>query len=186
MGKIDVDGHIYYPNPGWWWKWAIAAVIWLTALLCVVAALACDVAPWFSPYDRVDDAIAAQLAAATKTIHCSLYGVSSARLAGALIDAKARGVEVGVALDKLQAAGPSDQHGLLALAGVTVTIKRTSYLEHNKFCVIDGLAVMVGSYNWSASAQGQDNSVVVLTDCLRAPAAFEAAYRRIVARDSTP
>ncbi len=163
---------------------ALAACGWL--LVAGAAAMACDVAAYFSPYDPVEDMIAAQVALATTSIHCSLYGISSARLAGALIEAKTRGVEVGVGLDKLQASGPSDQHALLELAGARVVIKKTSYLEHNKFCVIDGTTVLMGSYNWSANAQTQDNSLVVLSDCLRAPASFEMAYRRIITRDATP
>lgn len=157
---------------------------WLLA--ASATAMACDVAAYFSPYDPVEDMLVAQVALANKSIHCSLYGISSARLAGVLIEAKTKGVEVGVGLDKLQASGPSDQHALLELAGVRVVIKKTSYLEHNKFCVIDGTTVLVGSYNWSVNAQTQDNSLVVLSDCLRAPAAFEAAYRRIMARDAAP
>jgi len=25
------DWHIYYPDPGWWWKWVFAGVIFLVA-----------------------------------------------------------------------------------------------------------------------------------------------------------
>jgi len=41
----------------------------------------------------------------------------------------------------------------------------------------------MGSWNWSNSAQKQDNSDVIITDCPKVAQAFEAAYQRIIERD---
>src|SRR5256712_634112 len=152
-------------------------------LLAVSTVWACEVQPLFSPYDKVDDAIHAQLKQASKSIHCSLYGITNQRLASDLIAAKQRGAEVGVGLDKKQAAGKSDLHAKLQDAGILVEIKPVATLEHNKFCVIDGTIVILGSWNWSNSAQKQDNSEVIITDCPKVAQAFEAAYQRIIERD---
>src|SRR5207245_9939016 len=78
-------------------------------MLAVSTVWACEVQPLFSPYDKVDDAIQAQLEQSRKSVHCSLYGIANLRLANDLIAAKKRGADVGVGLDKKQAAG---QHGL--------------------------------------------------------------------------
>jgi phosphatidylserine/phosphatidylglycerophosphate/cardiolipin synthase-like enzyme len=56
-------------------------------------------------------------------------------------------------------------------------------LEHNKFCVIDGTIVIMGSWNWSNNAQKQDNSDVIITACPKVAQAFEVAYQRIIERD---
>jgi phosphatidylserine/phosphatidylglycerophosphate/cardiolipin synthase-like enzyme len=58
-----------------------------------------------------------------------------------------------------------------------------SLLEHNKFCVIDNAMVMMGSWNYSNSAQKQDNSIVVLSGCDEIVKQFEAAFQRIHKRD---
>jgi phosphatidylserine/phosphatidylglycerophosphate/cardiolipin synthase-like enzyme len=137
----------------------------------------------FSPYDKVDDAIHAQLKQTSNSIHCSLYGITNLRLANDLIDAKQRGADVGVGLDKKQAAGQHDIHAKLQEAGILVEIKPVAALEHNKFCVIDGTIVIMGSWNWSNNAQTQDNSDVIITDCPKVAQAFEAAYQRIIERD---
>ena len=59
-------------------------------------------------------------------------------------------------------------------------------LKHNKFCVLDVAIVIMGSWNWSNSAQRQDNSDVIITDCPKVAQAFEAAFQRIMERDKPP
>ncbi len=152
-------------------------------LLAVSTAWACEVQPLFSPYDKVDDAIQAQLEESRKSVHCSLYGITNLRLANDLIAAKKRGADVGVGLDKKQAAGQRDLHAKLQAVGILVEIKLVATLEHNKFCVIDGTIVIMGSWNWSNNAQKQDNSDVIITDCPKVAQAFETAYQRIIVRD---
>jgi phosphatidylserine/phosphatidylglycerophosphate/cardiolipin synthase-like enzyme len=93
------------------------------------------------------------------------------------------GLDVGVALDLTQSRNAASQHRKIQRAGGTVTVKRTGILEHNKFCVVDGVTVLMGSWNWSARAQAQDNSDILFTDCPTIAARFEAAYASIVARD---
>ncbi len=152
-------------------------------MLAVSTVWACEVRPLFSPYDKVDDAIQAQLEQASKSVHCSLYGITNRRLANELIAAKKRGADVGIGLDKKQAAGQHDLHAKLQAVGILVEIKPVATLEHNKFCEIDGAIVIMGSWNWSNNAQKQDNSDVIITDCPKAAQAFETAYQRIIKRD---
>jgi phosphatidylserine/phosphatidylglycerophosphate/cardiolipin synthase-like enzyme len=160
-----------------------AFIFALWFVLSVSTIWACEVQPLFSPYDKIDDAIHSQLTQATQSIHCSLYGITNLRLANDLIDAKNRGADVGVGLDKKQSKGTHDLHEKLRAEGVLVVIKPVYALEHNKFCVIDGAIVIMGSWNWSNSAQKQDNSNVIITECPDVIQAFEAAYQRIMERD---
>jgi len=152
-------------------------------VLSVATVWACEVQPLFSPYDKIDDAIHTQLTQSRKSVHCSLYGITNLRLANDLIAAKKRGTDVGVGLDKVQASGKHDLHDKLQAEGILVEIKPVNVLEHNKFCVLDGATVIMGSWNWSNSAQKQDNSDVIITDCPPVAQAFEAAYQRIIERD---
>jgi len=160
---------------------AFTFTLWF--VLSVSTVWACEVQPLFSPNDKVDDAIHAQLQHANQSVHCSLYGITNLRLANDLIAAKKRGADVGVGLDKIQASGKHDLHDNLRAAGILVEVKHVATLEHNKFCVIDGTMVIMGSWNWSNSAQKQDNSDVIITDCPKVAHAFEAAYQRIIERD---
>src|SRR5438309_2185770 len=134
------------------------SIFTLWFVVAVSTVWACEVQPLFSPYDKVDDAIHTQLAQTNKSVHCSLYGITNKRLASDLIAAKQRGAEVGVGLDKKQAAGQHDLHTKLQEAGILVEIKPVATLEHN-------------------------NSDVIITDCPKVAQAFEAAFQRIMERD---
>src|SRR5207245_2623924 len=104
-------------------------ILTLWFVLAVATAWACEVQPLFSPYDKVDDAIHARLGQANKSVHCSLYGITNLRLANDLIAAKQRGADVGVGLDKKQAAGQHDLHDKLQASGILVEIKPVNVLE---------------------------------------------------------
>src|SRR5439155_16619942 len=90
--------------------------------LAVSTVWACEVQALFSPYDRVDEAIHAQLVQARLSIHCSLYGITSLRLATNLVEAKSRGLDSGAGLVRLQAAGGNLRHALLKQVGFVAAI----------------------------------------------------------------
>jgi phosphatidylserine/phosphatidylglycerophosphate/cardiolipin synthase-like enzyme len=146
-------------------------------------ALACTLTPLFSPYDQIRPMLEQEIAHARQTIHCSLFGISSPELASRLITSAKRGVEVQIGLDKKQAALPSSLHRLIKRAGAEVFIKKTGVLEHNKFCVLDGEVVVMGSWNWSKHAQTQDNSELIIKACPPIVDRFEGAFQRIKERD---
>jgi phosphatidylserine/phosphatidylglycerophosphate/cardiolipin synthase-like enzyme len=165
-------------------KYGVTLALAPALLLSLAAgALACAIVPLFSPQDQVASALLPELDAAKTSIHCSLFGLSHPGLLGGLTDASKRGVAVVVGLDKKQAALASSLHRQLRRGGATVLIKKTGVLEHNKFCLIDGQTVLMGSWNWSHTAQAQDNSELILRDCPDTAAHFERAFRRIMERD---
>jgi len=166
------------------------ALILLLTMLCLCLAteraLSCEAKAYFSPQQNIEQVILDNLSTAKKYVHLSLYGITNKRLADRLLELHKKGVEVVLCIDKLQAKGKHDLHGYLAEGGITVIIKKTSTLEHNKFAVIDGERVLMGSWNWSTSAQKQDNSDLLLYDCPEEVAKFEDAFQKILERDREP
>jgi cardiolipin hydrolase len=150
------------------------------------AALPCEAKAYFSPQQDIEQVVLDSLSGAKKYVHLSLYGITNRRLADKLLELHGKGVEVILCIDKLQSKGKHDLHGYLAEGGIPVIIKKTSTLEHNKFAVIDGQRVLMGSWNWSKSAHRQDNSDVVLYDCPEEVEKFEAAFQEILKRDREP
>ncbi len=161
---------------------------WLLILLCSlpVSSWACTTDAIFSPYDDIEQSIYDTLWSSQTSIHASLFGISNERLADVLVEKAKVGVEVKVALDLKQSSLDSDLHRKLTRAGADVTIKPIGVLEHNKFVVVDGKTVVMGSWNWSGNAQRQDNSDVIFTNCREIAKKFEQAYERIEARDRHP
>lgn len=149
-------------------------------------ALSCEVKSYFSPQQNIEQAIIDNLSEAKRYVHLSLYGITNGRLADKLLELHDRGVEVVVCLDRLQSMGKHDLNSDLAEGGIRVVIKKSGALEHNKFVIIDGERVLMGSWNWSESARKQDNSYVVIYDCPEEVVKFEDAFQAILKRDGTP
>lgn len=159
------------------------ALIGLLAWIWPIWAGACEIIPLFSPFDDVEAALVAELQHAQTSIHASLFGISNETLTQVLAEKARHRLDVSIALDKRQSALKSDTHGRLHRAGAAVTIKKTTALEHNKFVILDGETVVMGSWNWSGNAQKQDNSDVIFRDCPDLAAEYEEAFQRIVERD---
>ena len=160
-------------------------IISIILILCFTSSAyaECTVAAYFSPYEDIEGLVVDELKVAGESIHCSLYGITNSRITEVLINRVSRGIDIKLCLDKTQSAGKHSTHRELKDAGAEVVIKKNGVLEHNKFCVIDDKTVIMGSYNFSGSAQKQDNSIVVMSKCDTITEKFSEAFMRIYRRD---
>jgi phosphatidylserine/phosphatidylglycerophosphate/cardiolipin synthase-like enzyme len=149
----------------------------------VAIAIACSEGVLFSSHDDIGLAIHLELQQVQTTAHCSLFGISNLELAADLAVLGQSGKDIRIRLDHRQSALGNDLHEDLEASGVKVAIKPTADIEDNTFCVLDGKAVIVGQWNWSASAQKQDNSNLFFHDCPTLAATYEAAFQRTWQRD---
>jgi phosphatidylserine/phosphatidylglycerophosphate/cardiolipin synthase-like enzyme len=153
------------------------------ALFLVALPASADVAPYFSPYDRCERVVLKELFSVQKTCLISCYGLTNQPIASRLIELHRKGITVIVCVDRTQAAGRSDQTRTLKAAGIPVLVKKTSPLEHNKLMVLDNERVITGSWNFSASADKQDNNLLVISHDAPTVQAFTSAWKRIFTRD---
>ncbi len=110
---------------------------------------------------------------AQKTVLVQAYSFTSAPIAQALVDAKRRGVDVEVILDKSQWTEHYSEADFLAHVGIPVTIDAVHAIAHNKVMVIDDETVITGSFNFTKAAEEHNaENVLVLHD-----AALAAQYR---------
>ncbi len=99
------------------------------------------------------EAACALLASAQKTIRVAMFTFTHARLAGELIEAHKRGIDVQVALDHYTREGSSKKIAdLLIAAGVPVWVSQGMQLLHHKWALIDDKILLAGSANWTQSA----------------------------------
>jgi phosphatidylserine/phosphatidylglycerophosphate/cardiolipin synthase-like enzyme len=86
------------------------------------------------------------------------------RLAGALVRAHQRGVEVHVILDAN--AQPHDPPvkavALLVGAGVAVSLDDRHELAHDKVMILDRAIVITGSYNWTLAAENKNGENLLI------------------------
>jgi phosphatidylserine/phosphatidylglycerophosphate/cardiolipin synthase-like enzyme len=124
-----------------------------------------DVHPFFSPRGGCTEAVVSALDAAKKTVLVQAYSFTSAPIAKALVDAKKRGVDVQVILDKSQRSERYTSATFLANEGVPTYIDAAHKIAHNKVMIIDGQTVITGSFNFTKSAEeGNAENLLVINN----------------------
>lgn len=114
-----------------------------------------------------EEEILALIALANDSIDIEMYLFTNDGMAGALADAKRRGVAVRVVVDrKGSGEGVDDVLSILSFNGIPVRRSSGEFeTTHSKFAIFDGRIVLVGSHNWTHYAMDRNREVsVVLED----------------------
>ena len=123
-----------------------------------------DLHPYFSPKGGCTLAVVDALAGAKKSVLVQAYSFTSAPIAKALVEAKKRGVDVQVILDKSQRGERYSSATFLANEGVPTYIDAAHKIAHNKVMVIDGTTLITGSFNFTKSAEeGNAENLLIIT-----------------------
>src|SRR5574342_630402 len=141
---------------------------------------------YFSPNHGATQAVVDALAAAKATVLVQAYSLTSAPIAKALVEARARGVDVQVILDRKETGSKYSSADFMAHAKILTLIDDAHAIAHNKVMVIDGLAVITGSFNFTTAAEQRnaENLLIIhdralaarYTENWRAHAAHSARY----------
>jgi phosphatidylserine/phosphatidylglycerophosphate/cardiolipin synthase-like enzyme len=110
---------------------------------------------------------------ARKTVLVQMYALTSREIVTALVNAKRRGIEVRVIVDRSQREEDrSDAYavGRLAAGGIPVLVDTVPGLMHNKVMIVDDGTVATGSFNytWSAEHKNAENLVLIHDPALAA------------------
>jgi phosphatidylserine/phosphatidylglycerophosphate/cardiolipin synthase-like enzyme len=120
---------------------------------------------YFSPHGGATDAVVNALAQATNSVLVQAYSFTSAPIARALVDAKRRGLEVRVILDKSQRTEKYSEADFLQHEGIPTRIDAEHAIAHNKVMVIDSYIVLTGSFNFTKAAEENNaENLLVLND----------------------
>lgn len=124
-----------------------------------------DLHPFFSPKGGCTRAVVNELNGAMRQVLVQAYSFTSAPIARALVDAKRRGVDVQVILDKSQRGERYSSATFLSNEGVPTYIDPVHKIAHNKVMVIDGQTVITGSFNFTKSAEeGNAENLLVINN----------------------
>jgi phosphatidylserine/phosphatidylglycerophosphate/cardiolipin synthase-like enzyme len=139
----------------------------VSGILWVSATLAAELITCFTPGEKCTDLIVKQIDEAKKSIYVQAYGLTSQPIIEAVGNAKSRGLEVKVILDKVN---ETEKQGngakYLRSKNIDVLIDNKVAIAHNKVMVIDDKNIITGSFNFTKSAQDKnaENVLIILDD----------------------
>lgn len=132
---------------------------------------AAQVAACFVPAQSCDIGIVEAVDAATSSVRVQAYGFTAPMIIKALVDAKKRGVDVALILDKTNLSkkfvGAKYTSATLAHgAGIPIWIDYHPTIAHNKIIILDDHLVIGGSYNYTWSAEQRNAENVTYIDSM--------------------
>jgi phosphatidylserine/phosphatidylglycerophosphate/cardiolipin synthase-like enzyme len=144
----------------------------------------------FSPQGKCAAHILREIGAAKNELLVAVYAFTNDDLAGAVVQAKKRGVTVQVAIDREFDLANEKSKGkyfdaqkipLRRVSGVKSTGgDKDSGLMHQKFAVIDRKIVLAGSYNWTYAAESyNDENLLLFRDAGPLAEEYRKAFLRL-------
>ncbi len=120
---------------------------------------------YFSPRGGCTEAVIREIAGAQNSIRVQAYSFTSAPIAKALADARARGVDVAVILDESQRSEKYSSADFLLHAGIATAIDNRHAIAHNKVMIVDQRVVITGSFNFTKAAEESNaENLLVIRD----------------------
>lgn len=117
----------------------------------------------FSPKGGATDAVIRELKSARREVLVLAYSFSSKPIAEALIEAKTRGVQVEIILDRSNEQETYSDLHLFEEQGLAPLIDAQHAIAHNKMMIIDQRTLITGSFNFThqAEAENAENLLVL-------------------------
>lgn len=162
-----------------------SCVLWLYILVGVVIcvfAYPSDVKVCFTPGERCDKEIVSEIDHENKRVWVQAYYLTSRDIINAIINAKKRGADVRVIIDR---EGIKD---ILTIPfrsySIPIWVDRNVVIAHNKVIILGYNEVITGSYNFTKSAQKKnaENMLIIKSDKVAWEYADNFIHRMLVSQ----
>ena len=134
---------------------------------------------YFSPDGDSAMAIEARLAHAQQSIKVMAYSFTADAQADLLVQKHTAGLLVQVVMEDRNATGTGSEYQKLKDAGIDVLTDGNCYCMHHKVYIIDGQTVIMGSYNFSASAEEDNDENMLIIDDPSLAFYFSGEFNRV-------
>lgn len=145
-----------------------------------------DVEVYFSPEGGAERRLLDLLAGARRSIRFMAFSYTSAPIADAMLARARAGVEVRGVVEARNADGTGSRFATLRDAGVDVLKDGNCYNMHHKVIIIDERIVVTGSYNFTGSAEHDNDENMVVIHDIAVAAAYLLEFERINAQAESP
>jgi phosphatidylserine/phosphatidylglycerophosphate/cardiolipin synthase-like enzyme len=147
---------------------------------------AAQVVVYFSPEDGVAQYVLAQLKAAKISIRFMTFSYTSAPIADAMIAKVKAGLRVQGVFETQNAGGTGAMFGRLKAGGIDVLTDGNCYILHHKVILIDEHIVVTGSYNFTSSAERDNDENLLIIDDPALAHAYLDEFERVYAQAQVP
>jgi phosphatidylserine/phosphatidylglycerophosphate/cardiolipin synthase-like enzyme len=145
-----------------------------------------NVEVYFSPEDGVAKHVLQRLAAAKRSIHFMTFSYTSSAIADAMIAQVQAGRAVHGVFERQNAGGTGSAFSRLRQGGVDVLEDGNCYILHHKTIIIDERTVITGSYNFTNSAEKDNDENLVIVDDPTLARAYLDEFERVYAQAQVP
>jgi len=121
-----------------------------------------SLAVYFSPKGGCQEAMVREIQRARREILVQAYSFTADPLTYGLVDAKKRGVNVEILLDRSNEQEQYSDLRILLDQGLAPLIDAKHAIAHNKVMIIDQRVVVTGSYNFTNQAENENAENVVI------------------------
>jgi phosphatidylserine/phosphatidylglycerophosphate/cardiolipin synthase-like enzyme len=134
----------------------------------------------FSPEDQVEEKLLSLAGEADTSIHFLAYTFTLDKLGQALTDKYRSGVEVrGVFEGEMLPGSTGTEYDRFRRAGMDIRLDGNPGLMHEKLMIFDGEIIVIGSYNFTRTAdERNDENLLVIHDAALA-GRFEQEFKRV-------
>jgi len=133
---------------------------------------------YFSPKGGCESQVIYWISRANVSIHILIYSFTLDSIGDALINASSRGADVKIVFEKSQISIYSE-YNRLKTAGIPVRNDTNPDLMHDKVMIVDGTIVLTGSFNWSASAENDNNENLIIINSTFIASIYATEFQKI-------
>lgn len=138
----------------------------LAALLCMPCLSQAEpsVQVGFSPEGSARQLVLETIGGAQHSIQMLAYAFQAPDITQALVDAKKRGVEVRIVVDKKRNRNKPSKAAMDFVTGNGIELRTNDHyhIHHDKTIIVDGHTVETGSFNFAPSAETMNSENVVV------------------------
>jgi phosphatidylserine/phosphatidylglycerophosphate/cardiolipin synthase-like enzyme len=141
---------------------------------------------YFSPEDGVAKYVLQRLAAAKRSIHFMTFSYTSSAIADAMVAQAQTGLRVRGVFERQNAGGTGSAFSRLRQGDVDVLEDGNCYILHHKVIVIDARTVITGSYNFTNSAERDNDENLMIVDDPALARTYLDEFERVYAQAQSP
>jgi phosphatidylserine/phosphatidylglycerophosphate/cardiolipin synthase-like enzyme len=141
---------------------------------------------YFSPEDGVAKHVLQRIAVAKKSIYFMTFSYTADATADAMVAKVKAGLPVRGVFEMQNAGGSGADFNRLRQGGVDVLQDGNCYILHHKVIVIDERTVITGSYNFTGSAEKDNDENLVIVDDPELAHAYLEEFERVYAQAQAP